>query len=63
MISGDIGGSMGLFIGGSFISIIEFIDVFLHNGAKRCLDKKSEKEVIGKQHLNMEENDKDSNVI
>ena len=30
---------MGLFIGGSLVSVIELFDVFLHNGAKRCFNK------------------------
>ena len=37
--AGDIGGSMGLFIGGSVLSIFEVFDVFLHHGARRALNR------------------------
>lgn len=57
---------MGLFIGGSLVSVIEFIDLFLHNGAKRCRSKqqrtdlnmsKKPTELDEKQDIN---NDKDN---
>ncbi len=33
--AGDIGGSLGLFLGASAITVFEVLDVFLHNIAKR----------------------------
>ncbi|XP_064640726.1 uncharacterized protein LOC135495761 [Lineus longissimus] len=40
----DIGGSMGLFVGGSVISIFEIIDVFLYNQiSKKMQEKKRQK--------------------
>lgn len=38
-LAGDIGGSMGLFIGGSVLSIFEFIDVFIHHGVRLALNR------------------------
>lgn len=39
--TGDIGGSMGLFIGGSVLSLAEFVDIFIYRWMlKSCRDKK-----------------------
>ena len=35
----DIGGSMGLFIGGSVLSIFEFFDVFIHHGIRLVMNR------------------------
>ena len=32
--SGDIGGAMGLFIGGSVLTVLEFADAIFHNAMK-----------------------------
>ena len=37
-IVGELGGLMGLLLGGSIITLIEFIDVFLYNGAVKCAE-------------------------
>lgn len=34
MFSGDLGGSIGLFIGASALSVFEVLDVFIYNGFK-----------------------------
>ena len=35
LVTGDIGGSMGLFVGASVITVFELFDAILHNLSKR----------------------------
>ncbi len=36
---------MGLLLGGSIITLIEFIDVFLYNGAVKCAERSEHRDV------------------
>ncbi len=57
MFSGDIGGSIGLFVGASVLTAFEIIDVFLHNVLKIHLKrhkKNNRRPEIGKDRLNLE---------
>lgn len=33
--AGDIGGTMGLFLGASFLSVLEIVDFIIHRGIAR----------------------------
>ena len=41
--TGDIGGSLGLFVGASVISICELLDAFIHNFLKVQFEKSQAK--------------------
>ena len=51
VFAGDLGGYMGLLLGGSVISIIEFIDLIVYNSLVKCSAKnrKSTKKDTGAQ--------------
>ena len=34
-VTGDVGGSLGLFLGASVLTIVELFDALLHHGLKR----------------------------
>jgi formiminotetrahydrofolate cyclodeaminase len=51
LFPGDIGGSLGLFVGASAISLFELVDLFLFNYAKK---KKKEHETKRRQSVVLE---------
>jgi len=52
MISADIGGTMGLFIGASVITLVEVMDVMFHGIAKFYCRSNTKKKGHGNHHKN-----------
>jgi hypothetical protein len=51
LFAGDIGGSMGLFVGGSVLSVFELLDVFLYNGLVHAKSSKKRRRQQQQQQL------------
>ena len=46
LISADIGGTMGLFVGASVITLVELADVVIHGMCKVYLSRKNKSKII-----------------